>query len=204
MGTASGKKLLSSPQAAAVKRKPQDCSLNIYAHRCLPYGRPSGAREDSLPRLGPWPPRSSLLLPVRGRFERASGVGESRCREGPRDLSGTGGLCSQGRRRGLAGGGEGAGRDGGAGHMKKADIVARVAARTGLDRFTAGGAVDIVFEASPRGWRRKRTCGSRASATSGRETAPRGRGGIREAARAWRYRLRNHRRSRRRRRSGTR
>ena len=31
--------------------------------------------------------------------------------------------------------------------MKKADIVARVAARTGLDRFTSGGAVDSVFEA---------------------------------------------------------
>ena len=30
--------------------------------------------------------------------------------------------------------------------MKKADIVARVAARTGLDRFTSGGAVDSVFE----------------------------------------------------------
>ena len=35
--------------------------------------------------------------------------------------------------------------------MKKADIVARVAARTGLDRFTAGGAVDIVFEAIAEG-----------------------------------------------------
>ena len=35
--------------------------------------------------------------------------------------------------------------------MKKADIVARVAARTGLDRFTAGGAVDIVFDAIAEG-----------------------------------------------------
>ena len=35
--------------------------------------------------------------------------------------------------------------------MKKADIVARVAARLGLDKFTAEGAVDIALEAIAEG-----------------------------------------------------
>ena len=40
---------------------------------------------------------------------------------------------------------------GGTGEMYKSVIVARVAARTGLNKFTAEDAVDIVFEAIAEG-----------------------------------------------------
>ena len=89
--------------------------------------------------------------------------------------------------------------------MKKADIVARVAARLGVNKFSAEGAVDIVFDAVAEGLAKEedvRIAGfgtfrtrSRAARTGRKSLGP---------ARAWRYRLRNHRRSRRQRRSGTR
>ena len=74
--------------------------------------------------------------------------------------------------------------------MNKSAIVARVAARLGLNKFTAEGAVDTVFETIAEGLAEEGGCGSRGSVRSGREAARPAWEGIRAPARACRYRPR--------------
>ena len=79
--------------------------------------------------------------------------------------------------------------------MNKSAIAARVAARMGLNKFSAEGAVDTVFEAIAEGLAKEEDV---RIAGSGREAAPRAWAGIRAPGRACRYRPRNRRRSERR------
>ena len=77
--------------------------LNIGAHRVLPPGRLPARRGTRSPVAG-------FPLPVRplprgaGNARRRRWKPRCLCREALRDLPGTGGLCSPGRRRGHAGG----------------------------------------------------------------------------------------------------